>query len=394
MKLSILFPSPAVVAALALLTGSTLLSAPAPIIPSQREESVLVSAAATDEWPYLAFPALVDLGKDVLVSYKRGQAHAKDPGAVLEMIRIDAASGRVTERKEIAALPERIMQMGEWVRFPNGDLANYIDAQQTVVGAERVGLRVVRSTDGGRSFGSLERVGPIDGVEYGYAFDAINEGKTTWMLVMTFSYLQGGRSLHDFRPVAGSVDVVRSDDNGRSWRFVRGLNAEFGNVPINESAFLRHGDGFLVTTRGYDNRQRLHFTDAEFRVRRQIDLTETHPFIASYVGRPRLFARDGRVYLVGRNWTKSGPPAPPRMTPTGSGPMQLCLFRLDPESLKVASWALLDNADNRNVTDAYYAVPYFRETDGRTLMHLITYKGLDRAPPQIVRITYRWDEVR
>ena len=36
---------------------------------------------------------------------------------------------------------------------------------------------------------SLERVGVIDGVEYGYAFDAVSEGRTTWMLAMTFSGL-------------------------------------------------------------------------------------------------------------------------------------------------------------------------------------------------------------
>src|SRR5690606_2911942 len=154
---------------------------------------------------------------------------------------------------------------GEWVRFPNGDIANYIDAQQAVRGADRIGLRVVRSTDGGRTFGTVECVGIVDRVEYGYAFNAVSEGRTTWMLAMTFSYLTGGKAAPGAPRAAGAVDIIRSDDDGRRWRFVRSLTQEFGNVPINESAFIRQGRGFLVSTRGYDSRQRLHLTDDTFR---------------------------------------------------------------------------------------------------------------------------------
>lgn len=364
----------------------------APRLPRSTQETVLVAPAAGEERPYLAFPDVLDLGDDVLVSYKRGRAHANDPGASLDMVRLGGAGGTASRPRTIAEIPERIMQMGEWVRFPNGDIANYIDAQQAP-GAERVGLRVVRSRDGGRTFGPVERVGPIEGVEYGYAFDAVSEGRTTWMLVMTFARLAGGKSMHALKPAAGSVDIVRSEDNGRTWRFVRGLNAEFGNIAINESALLRHGAGFLVSTRGYDNRQRIHMTDAEFRVIRQADLTETHAFIASYVGRPRLFARDGGVYLLGRNWTKSATAAVGK-PPAGAGPMQLCLFRVDPATLRVTSYSILDNNDQAKVTDGYYAVPYFREAGGRTRMHVVTYKGIDRAPPRIIRLDYDWAEVR
>jgi hypothetical protein len=268
------------------------------------------------------------------------------------------------------------------VRFGNGDIANYIDAQVAGTSTTRSGLRCVRSTDGGKSFGPVERVGVIDGVEYGYAFDHITEGRTTWMLAMTFSNLTGGKPAPNARPPAGSVDVLRSDDNGRTWHFVRNLSHEFGDVPINESAFLRRGDGFLVTTRGYDSRERLHLTDGTFRVVRQTDLTASHPFITSHVGRPRLFERDGQVYLLGRNVSEKG------------RPMQLALFRLDVAALAVSVYATLDNAEHERVTDGYYAMPWFRGSGENTMLHLVTYKGRNGEPPEIVHLAFRWDEVK
>jgi hypothetical protein len=362
--------------------------------PAYRREQVLVVSDGAQ--PYLAFPALLDLGEDVLVSYKRGRSHGDDSGAALDMIRLNKVSGRMIGPRMIAQSDDMIMQMGEWVRFPNGDIASYIDVCQPGDPA-RIGLRSVRSIDGGRTFGPMERVGVVDGVEYGYSFEAVTHGRSTWMLAMTFANLTGGYSVSALRPSAGSVDVIRSDDNGRTWRFVRNLSREFGDIPINESTFLRHGDGFLVSTRGYDNRQRLHLTDADFKVLKQVDLTEEYSFINSYIGRPRLFERDSRVYLLGRNWTQ--PPSAavngeqngsPHLPPEG----QLCLFWLDPANLAVTAYAVLDNAEMANVTDAYYAVPYFREDGGRTYFEVITYKGMDGQPPQIVRLEYLWNEIR
>src|SRR5687768_668281 len=158
--------------------------------------------------------------------------------------------------------------------------------------AVRLGLLQFRSSDDGRTWHDRGKLGPIEGVEYGYIFEAITEGKTTWLLAMTFSNLPGGKSIDPLRPHAGSVDIIRSDDNGRTWRRVRNLTAEFGGISINESSFLRHGDGFIMACRGYDNRQWLVSTDGEFKLRRKVDLTATYSFIESYVGRPRVFARD------------------------------------------------------------------------------------------------------
>lgn len=368
--------------ALLLLTSVALVGAAPERVPVLKEQQIVVASADSGSWPYLAFPALLDRGDEILVSYKRARSHAQDPGAALDVVRLDPVSGRASGRRALAQLDGHIMQMGEWVRFPNGDVANYIDAQVPGAPTTRAGLRVVRSVDGGQTFGPLERVGPVDGVEYGYAFDSIAEGRTTWMLVMTFANLPGGKPAPRARAPAGSVDVIRSEDHGRTWHFVRNLSREFGDVPINESAFIRAGDGFLVTSRGYDERERLHLTDGDFRLRRQSDLTATHAFIASHVGRPRLFARDGQVYLLGRNVREKG------------RPMQLALFRLDLATLGVASYATLDNAEGADVSDGYYAMPYFRGEGADTRLHLITYKALRPQPPDLIRLSFRWEEVK
>ena len=368
--------------ALFFLTTLALVGAVPERVPVHKEQQIVVASADSGTWPYLAFPALLDRGEEILVSYKRARSHAQDPGAALDLVRLDPISGRAAGRRALAQLDGHIMQMGEWVRFPNGDIANYIDAQVPGSPTTRAGLRVVRSTDGGTNFGALERVGVIDGVEYGYAFDAITEGKTTWMLVMTFANLPGGKHAPPARVPAGSVDVIRTEDNGRTWRFVRNLSREFGDVPINESAFIRSGDGFLVTSRGYDNRERLHLTDGAFRLRRQTDLTAKHGFMTRHVGRPRLFARDGQVYLLGRNVSEKGKP------------MQLGLFRLDLASLGVASYATLDNAECADVGDGYYAMVYFRGEGANTRLHVITYKSLRLQPPDLIRLSFHWDEVK
>jgi hypothetical protein len=351
--------------------------------PRHHRVQILVASAELTDRRYVAFPALLDCGDEVLVSFKRGRSHAADPGAALELLRLDPATGHASRPQTIAQLDDHIMQMGEWVRFPNGDIASYIDVQVKGDGTTRAGLRVVRSTDGGKTFGPLERVGTVDGVEYGYAFHAIVEQRTTWLLAMRFSSLTGGKAVHPRRPHAGSVDMIRSDDSGRTWRFVRNLSREFGDVSINESTLIRQGDGFLISTRGYDDRQRVHLTDASFRVLRQVDLTAIHPFITSHLGRPRLFVRDDRVYLLGRNWT-----AAPRA-------MQLCLFRLDPATLTVLAYSILDNAAREAVYDGYYAMPYFREVGAATMLYVVDYKAIKgQSAPDIIQHEYRWDEVK
>lgn len=58
------------------------------------------------------------------------------------------------------------------------------------------------------------------------------------------------------------------------------------------------------------------------------------------------------------------------------------------------SCVVIDNADNRRVDDGYYAVTAFSGTGEDTRLHVITYKGLDGQPPDIVRFDYRWADVK
>jgi len=352
-------------------------------------EQVLVSPATQPaEFRYAAFPSLLRTGPDeVWIACKAGRAHATDAGAAMQVMRHTLSSGATTLIQRMPAPTPKLYQMGELAWFPDGSIALYVDVQS--VGWDgrhyRSGAEVLRWDAARGAFGAAEALPPIGGVLYGYPFDFITEGAGTWQLLMAFGYhLPGGR---------WSVDVVRSEDAGRSWRFVRNLAEEFGGHRINESGFARHGAGFLVATRGYDRITRLHRTDGEFRVQHQVDLSGRHPLVNDIVGRPRVFVRAGRGYLIGRNWTK-----PMRETAAGgtvaSYPMPLCLIRFDPASLAVDSVVVLDNADQQRVTDGYYAVTTFTGEGPAELLHVFTYKALGGKPPEIVRFDYRWSEVK
>jgi hypothetical protein len=348
-----------------------------PVEPRARHQ-VLRSAEQPEAFRYIAFPSLLRIDADeVWLAVKAGARHATDVGAALEIVshRLSTAATRRLQR--IVTPVPQIYQMGELARMPDGGIGVYIDVQ--VVGHDgrhyRTGAMAYHWDAARRTFAGPAAFPAVDGVTYGYPFDFVSEGPVTWQLSMTFGYLPGGR---------WSVDALRSDDSGRTWRFVRNLSAEFGDLRLNESGLTRHGDGFIVATRGYDSKQRLHRTDREFRALRSATITGTYPFINSHIGRPRVWVRDGHGYLLGRN----------RTSPAASAPMQLALIRFDPASLAVTGCAILDNAANERVTDGYYAVPAYAERDGRTLLHVFTYKGLNGQPPDLIRLDYLWDDVK
>ncbi len=231
------------------------------VAPRLGETIVVASSAQPIEFRYAAFPSLLRMGDDeVWVAYKAGRNHATDAGSAIEVVRHTLSTGATQLVQRLVAPAPKLYQMAEFVRFPDGVVALYVDVQH--VGWDgrhyRTGAESFHWNRGREAFDAPAPFAPVSGVLYGYPFDFIVEEKTTWQLIMAFGYHQpGGR---------WSVDALRSDDAGRSWKFVRNLTEEFGGIRGNESAFVRHGGGFIVTTRGYDQIERLHRVDREFRV--------------------------------------------------------------------------------------------------------------------------------
>ncbi len=395
--------------------------------PFYKYTQTLTAASDLDDKSYVMDPFIMPVSpKELLIGYKRGYAHLTDREAVTEILKFNPATQRIVGRTTLHR-PGIIFQNGEFARFGNGDIACYIDMQEsgpedgtpravqpkaTLQGgttssgvlrsrAVRLGVLEFRSSDGGRSWQDRGKLGLVDGVEYGYVFEAITEGNTTWLLAMRFTNLQGGKEVDPKRPHAGSVDVIRTDNNGDSWQFVRNLTEECGSISINESSFIRYGKGFLVAARGYDNRQWLIRTDRNFRLEHKVDITAAYPFIWSYVGRPRIFEKDGGHYLLGRNWDK--PPADrgsvlgydqEKLRQPGTTLMKLSLFRFDPDTLAISKHVTLDNAEEENVIDGYYAVPYWQERRGHLYFNTIIYKRMISRNPDIIRLEFDWEEVR
>ncbi len=364
---------------------------PKPERPAYKHEQVILNPdqfTNDKQMAYLAFPAVLQLSpQELLISYKRGRSHASDPGAVLEMIRFNTETAQVTQRKIIGEQQPLIFQMGEWVQFPQGRIGNFVDVQKVVKARKRnhrTGVYWTMSDDGGKTFSPMQKLGPIDGVEYGYIFESAVVGDTVYMLAMDFPELTARKSAYDEqgKRIYGQVSVISSDDQGQSWKHVRNLSREFGDLNLNESSMIVDGDGFLIATRGYDNRVRLHRVDRDFKLIKQRDLTTDCKTIASHIGRPRLFIRNERLYLLGRN--------------ARGGPMELALFRIDPDTFDVERHVVLDPAPGITMKDGYYAVPYFQQKNDQTLFNVITYRmsSGNQKNPELVRLEFLWNEVR
>src|SRR5699024_11027796 len=182
------------------------------VIPKYHTKQILVDPDDEEDLSYLGFPSLLRLDKDhILISFKRGNSHGGGHKAVIDMLHFNTENNQIMDQKTIASDPTLVQQMGEWVQFPNGEIAIYIDTQQTGHDNDnyRVGMREVRLKKNGGYFTASEtkRAPLVDGREYGYPLNFIVDGNTTYMLVMAFGYRPGGR---------WSVDVIKSKDNGKS----------------------------------------------------------------------------------------------------------------------------------------------------------------------------------
>lgn len=382
----------AAVIALASLGSAQLSAAEIPLrVPPYKVEEVLFDSRRDDgAMRYPAFPALVMLDEErVLVTYKDGSGHMNDTGATVGTFTLNLRTGEQRDGPRLVPPRPYLFQCAEPVRMADGRLAFFIDTQ--LIGPEprhyRVPMRWAWSTDEGRTISSPEIFPTVDGVGYGYPQEGLTVGNRTYVMIMSFGYLEGGK---------WTMDIVRTDDVGRTWAHVRDLAVEL-NVPgFNEGTMLPYGDGFLIVSRDYVQRARVHEVDANFRLRRQVDLTEESSWVQSYLGRPRLFRHEGGIYLIGRNWTRSDGAAGVRGADNPLGfrrAQQLCLFRIDPATLRPEAVWVLDNAEDAAVSDGYYAVVRTTGAGPDARLHVITYKGMNGAAPRLLRLEYRWSDL-
>ena len=379
---------PAKFLALAFAPICLLASGPAGRVPAYKSVEVLsVRAVPPATRVYPAFPALLPLGSDrALLTYKAGQGHANDPGAAVALLELDFARSAVRPGARLEPPAPLLYQCAEPVRLGDGRIALFLDTQR--IGPEprhyRAPMRWAVSADEGRTFSAPEIFPVVDGVGYGYPQEGLTTPAGTFLMVMTFGYLTGER---------WSMDILHTADNGARWTRVRNLAEEFGVPGFNEGAMVPRGDGFLVASRSYDLRARVHEVDRQFRLRRTVDLTAESPWVASYIGRPRFLRHGGHVYLIGRNWTKADKAPGQRSVENPlrfPAAQQLWLFRLDPVTLRPAAGWILDNAEKAPVSDGYYAVGQTTGGPGDERLQVVTYKAVANGAPQLLRLEFRW----
>lgn len=143
---------------------------------------------------------------------------------------------------------------------------------------------------------------------------------------MTFANLPGGKLIFDRSSQPGSVDVIRSDDNGTTWHFVRSITSELDGALINESSFAAYGDGFIIAARAPPLRVVANANRQGFQSATTHRLAGAYPFIQSSLGRPRVIVRDGGCYLLARNTLEVDST---KLSEVKGNPMRLSWFKVD-----------------------------------------------------------------
>ena len=96
--------------------------------------------------------------------------------------------------------------------------------------------------------------------------------------------------------------------------------------------------------------------------------------------------REDAIYLLVRNWTQ---PLEKPAGQTAANPLgfpreqQLCVFRMNRETLTPENCWILDNAEQAAVSDEYYAVAATAGANNDRRLHNITDKDVRGAPPNL-----------
>jgi hypothetical protein len=357
------------------------------LTPKTKVSQLVVSHKEVGEKPYLSFPCLTRINdQEVLITFKRGTSHGGDAEADADMVRFNTKTNKVLEHKTLGRINGRIFQLTVPVQIDKNDLRFYVDLQSKGQDSKnyREGMLFTQTREDGKIVGPWKAQGPIDGVEYGYPFDFIVEGKVVYMLAMSFGYMPGK---------LWSVAVLKSEDGAKSWKKIKDIT-QVMEGPINESCFTRLGDEFFVVSRGYANQEtKIARFDKNFKLLQVSDLTGNNSVLRGYIGWPRIFFKDNHLYVMGRLRIVS-PDGKNENTPEGKN-MRLGLVRINPRQLTVDRISLLDNEDGSlPIRDGYYAASYWQKTDDELWFNAITYRAMGADEPDIMRYAFKWEDIK
>jgi hypothetical protein len=356
------------------------------VVPKIKTTQMLVSHEEVTKNPYLSFPCVARVSNhEVLITFKRGSGHGDDREADCDLLRFNTVSNQIVEHKTLGSIAGRKFQLTVPVKIAENDWRFYTDLQEQGWDNKnyRSGMHFTSSKDAGNSVAPWALVGLVEGVEYGYPLDFIVEGKTVYMLAMSFGY-QIGR--------LWSVAVLKSVDGAKSWKKIQSISEALGGGPINESCFVRVGADFVVVSRGYVGQEtKIARFDKDFKLQQVAELTGPGKPLQGYIGWPRIYNENNQLYVIGRIRTQlvAGEKL---LAPKN---MRLGLLKINPKSLDLKQIAFLDNEDgSEEVADGYYAGVYWQKIEGETWFNAVTYRSKGKNPPDIIRYAFRWDEVR
>lgn len=325
----------------------------------QKTSKILYTGSA--ERPYCAFPTLTETPDGILLAWKQGISHMGDEG-ITPYVLMDK-DGTLHADSTAMAVEGFNTQNAELLTLPDGTVRCYLDIQdyrKTKIRTGAIGYTCKN--------GTFVRIPGIltdtEGKQYGYVFDGLEWNGQYRMLAMTFPELE-------YPNPRKTVEILSSGDNGETWTDTACLDTLL-DAPLNESTLAVCGDKLYVLCRSYRKETYLAVFDGSMHMVNSAVYGEPEHILN--IGRPKLFAKDSTLYGIMRNHR------------TADAPMELILVKIHPQTLAAEQIIVLDDTQPK---DGYYAEHYF---DGDTFC-VVTYKMTDTDKPDLVLLTYDWNEL-
>jgi len=322
-----------------------------------KKETIILSSGDGNN-RYCAFPSIVETNGHILCAWKQGSGHASSgDAAYLEM----TPDGDVLCSGVIPNTDGAIWQNTELILTQDGSAICWIDKQN--VNNKRLGAQAYRYTSAG--FEAIPGVlTDTEGKRYGYVFDGTAWKGKYYLLAMTFPEL-------DLAGERKTVELLSSDDC-RIWHDEFCLDDACG-LPLNESSFAAIGDTLFILCRSYRPEAALIAIDCGMNVLQKTVYGEENGIL--WIGRPKLFVKDGGLYGIMRNHRSD------------NSPMELALLHIDPETLSIMRYNVLDDD---KPADGYYAEPYFNGAS----FNVVTYRISGQDSSDILLLRYDWEELK